>query len=511
MRAALFLCLLVLCPSGAHAKWLQATSTHFVVYANDSETNVRRFSDQLERFHSAMAVVLSRDLPAPSPSNRVTVFVVSNELEVKRLYGEGSQFVGGFYVPRAGGSLAIVPRVMSGPGKPDESMIVLLHEYAHHFLISSSSFPMPRWLSEGAAEFFSSANFGRDGSVSIGRPANHRANELLYAKDVKVADLLDPEAYEKRKSKSYDAFYGKSWLLYHYLMFDDARTGQSRRYLRAMIGGKSSREAALEAFGDLDTLERDLTRYQVRNSLSALDLAPSLLQVSPTEIRQLSAGEAAMMPVRIRSKRGVTEEQAKELVGQAREIAARYPADPAVLAALAEAEHDAENDHEAIAAADGALAIDPSQTNAYVQKGFALFRLAAEAEDENAAYRKARGPFIALNKLENDHPLPLIYYYKSFVEQGMEPSALAIQGLERAVELAPFDLGLRMTLAYQMLRSKRPADARSNLIPIAYNPHGGELAVTAQKMIAHLDENPEWDGNMNDLPQSPKPDAAENP
>ena len=114
-----------------------------------------------------------------------------------------------------------------------------------------------------------------------------------------------------------------------------------------------------------------------------------------------------MMPLRIRSRVGVNKEQALALVTEARTVAARFPADPAVQAALAEAEYDAGNDAAAIAAADKALAADKTQVNAWVQKGYALFRSAADADDRKAAYRAARAPFVALNKLENEFAMIL--------------------------------------------------------------------------------------------------------
>lgn len=498
MRLAFWLGLLALSiPGAARAEWLQASSAHFVVYANDSERDIRKFSDQLERYHAAMAALTNARAGVPSPSNRVTVYVASGESEVRRLYGEGSKYVGGFYLPRAGGSLAIVPRVTTGTTDLEFSMIVLLHEYAHHFMISTSRFPMPRWYSEGGAEFFASAGFPSKGGINIGRPAMHRAAELLlpgFARDVKAADLLDPPAAGTKARSGYDAFYGKSWLLFHYLTFNKEREGQLTRYLALMTQGKNSREAGLEAFGDFNQLERELDAYLSGSRMTMISLPPAMVPTGPVEIRRLPPGEAAMMPVRIRSRRGVDEAQAKTLLSEARAVAARFPDDPAVFSALAEAEHDAGNDKEAIAAADAALAKDPSQVNAYIQRGLALFRLAADASDEAAAYGRARAAFVALNRRENDHPLPLIYYYRSFVEQGKQPTELALQGLARAVELAPFDLGLRMTLAIEQIRHRQVVQARSNLGPIAYNPHGGGLAEAAQRVLARLDSDPQWDG-----------------
>ena len=487
MRCWLIGLALLVVPGAVQAEWLEASSPHFVVYADDSERDIRRFSEQLERYHDAMEVVTGRELETPSPSNRVTVFVVKNVREVQRLFGEGGRNVGGFYMPRAGGSLAIVPQVKVGGSQLDWSMSTLLHEYAHHFLVSNSSFPMPRWLGEGAAEFFSAARFPSEGGLALGLPSRDNYLQIMYTDEVKVEELLDPDVYEKRRRQGYDSFYGKSWALYHYLTFEPERRGQLTSYLRLMASGKSSREAALEAFGAFADLDKDLEGYLRRPRVMTIVFQPDQLEAAPVAVRRLREAETAMMPVRIRSKRGVSREQALELLTDARAIAARYPADAAVQAALAEAEFDAGNDAEAIAAADAALALDPAQVNAYVQKGYALFRQAAEAEDTAAAYRRAIEPFLALNQRENDHPLPLAFYFRSFAERGVRPPEQAVRGLERAAALAPFDLGLRLNLASYQIQAGALSDARANLVPVAYNPHGGPMADGARQVIERID------------------------
>jgi tetratricopeptide (TPR) repeat protein len=476
---------------GARAEWLEASSPNFVVYADDSERDVRRYSEQLELYHQAMEVMTGNDLPEPSPSNRVTVYVVKNEKQVQELYGGGSRYLSGFYVARASGSLAIIPK--PDARDPRTAITVLLHEYAHHFLISNSRMPMPRWVGEGAAELFAAAEFANDGGIKIGLAAEHRANELMYAKDVKVAQLLDPEAYANGARKGYDAFYGKSWLLYHYLTLGGGRPGQLVKYLDLIGRGKSSPEAGSEAFGDLGILERDIDNYLQKNRFPFKEYSASAFDVGQVAVRRLSPGEAAVMPLRIRSKLGVSREQALELLPQVRKVAEAFPRDPVVLAALAEAEFDAGNDAEAITAADAALALDPDRVNAYVQKGYALFRQAEEADDREAALRAAVAPFVALNRIENDHPLPLIYYYRSFAMRGARPPELALDGLEYAALLAPFDLGLRSELAASQLLAGDTAAARGNLLPLAFNPHGGPLADAARGVIERIDEG-EGDG-----------------
>lgn len=499
MRLLIAACLLALVPGVAQAAWYRASSAHFVVYAEDSERDIRTFSQKLERYHAALEKIFARTVAAPSPSSRVTVFVVRNERVVQQLYGKNSRNVGAFYIPRAGGSIAIVPQV-EDPGATgnelDYAMLPLLHEYAHHFTISTRAWAVPRWMSEGGAEFFASASFSKDGGVGLGRPAVHRAGELAYAREVTVTDLLDPEVYERRnRGRGYDAFYGKSWLLYHYLTFEPARQGQFERYLLLLAQGKAVRDAGLEAFGPFNVLERELDAYSRRPKIKMLRLPASMLEIGPVEVLQLSAGEGEVMPLRIRSNRGVNKEQAAEIVIAARAVAGRFPDDAGVLTALAEAEYDAGNDTAAIAAADKAIALDPARVNAYVQKGYALFRLAAAASDREAGFKAARAPFMALNRIENDHPLPLLFYYESFVRAGAKPPKLAVDGLARAAELAPFDVGLRMTLAMQLLRDGRSEEAKRNLAPVAYNPHAGKLSEHAREIMAKIDADPKWDGH----------------
>ena len=314
MRFWILVLALLALPGSAHAEWFEASSTNFVVYADDSERDVRRFSERLELYHEAMEVLTGLDLPPPSPSNRVTVYVVSSPREVRRIYGDGARYVAGFYLARAGGSIAVVPQVQLQRGQIDQSMLVLLHEYAHHFLISNSQGPAPRWYNEGAAEFFASAEFPSEGGIKLGMPAYHRAGELLYGRDVSIEQLLDPTSYEDGVRKGFDSFYGKSWLLYHYLALGpEARRGQLRQYLQLMAAGKSSPEAGAEAFGDFKSLERELDRYTRQKILTAV-FSPGQLEVPQIALRRLSTGEAEILPVVIRSRRGVDQEAAARLV-----------------------------------------------------------------------------------------------------------------------------------------------------------------------------------------------------
>ncbi len=489
---ALFLATaMLLASSPARADWYEASSDHFVIYADDKEKDIRKFSQNLERYHAAMEVVTGRKVAKPSPSNRVVIFVVGNQKDIRKIAGTKSRTIAGFYVPRAGGSRAFVQDIRNKNGYPHFSTTVLLHEYAHHFLISSLRYEMPRWLSEGAAEFFAAASFEKDGGVLIGRVARHRAGELAYADDVTVRELLDKDLYERNRGKRYDAFYGRSWLLYHYLTFNPERSSQIAEYASAVFKGATPLDAGEQVFGDLDELQRELNQYMRGRRFNMIPLRAEQLPIGEIALRKLPEGEAEVMPLRMRSQRGVTAEQAADLVVEIREVAAEYPDDPGVLSALAEAEYDAGNDEAAIAAADKAIAIDPARTNPYVQKGYALFRMARDADDRKAAYEAAMKPFSALNSRENDHPLPLIYYYRSYVQRGAAPPENARHALERAAELAPFDKSLWFNVAMMQMGEGKIELAKDSLQPIANDPHGSGRATAAKDLIALLDRTEE--------------------
>ena len=187
---------------------------------------------------------------------------------------------------------------------------------------------------------------------------------------------------------------------------------------------------------------------------------------------------------------------AKALLPRAQAIAAKFPDDPAVLSALAEAEHDAGNFTAALAAADKAIIASPALVNAHVQKIYALSRMADGADDTDVAWRTVRKAVAALNKVERDHPIPLIYYYRSLQASGKEISEVAALGLERALELAPYDKNVRWQLVQLLMSEKKNALAYRTLMPLANDPHNrsddnpaiGLLAEIKQKVEAEVAE-----------------------
>jgi tetratricopeptide (TPR) repeat protein len=479
--------------AAAKAEWLEASSDHFVIYSEQKEQAVTDFAERLERFHAAMARIHKQENTKPSPSNRVTIFVVANRAEVREVAGVKDPYIAGVYIPRAGGSVAVVPKLEGASKRDLAGETVLYHEYAHHFMHMNTDRVYPRWFVEGFAEFFAGTRFNSDGTVNIGAPPYYRAYELAYGREVPIRRLLDFDGGGNSKPGP-DSFYGQSWGLFHYLQMAPERTGQLPKYAQLLATGASALDAAEGAFGDLARLERDMEIYVRRHNVNILVIDQKSLVIGPVTLRKLRPAEAAMMPVIIESKVGVSAEEAKDLLPEARRIAARHPDDATVQAALAEAEFDAGNDDAAIAAADRALAIEPKQIDAYLQKGYALARKVESGALPKESWKDVRGQFLRANGIENDHPVPLEWFYLSYTKQGEQPTKNAIAGLEWALQLAPFDASVRWLVAQQMVADERFSDAVRILGPLAYSPHPGEHTERARELLksaqARLEASP---------------------
>ena len=97
-------------PSAANAAWYEASSKHFIIYSDQSQTELVRYATRLEQFDLAVRVLRSMDNPPIAPSARLTVFVLKDEDAVQKLADARGSTLAGFYIARSSGSLAVVPK-----------------------------------------------------------------------------------------------------------------------------------------------------------------------------------------------------------------------------------------------------------------------------------------------------------------------------------------------------------------------------------------------------------------
>lgn len=459
-------------PAHAATEWREASTDHFIIYADAPDHWLRSFAERLEKFDSGLRYLRNMETLSPGHSNRLVIFVVANGTAVRKLCGANCNNVYGFYVPRVGGSIAVAPRDIFGASSRDFTPeVVLLHEYTHHFLLANSRGAHPRWLNEGFAEFNSTAEAAKDGSLCFGRAAQHRAYGLLSGDKLRLETVLDPGT-RKLGAQEQDRFYGRSWLLLHYLTFEETRRGQLATYVEAFNNGKTSLEAARTAFGNLAKLDRELDSYLDRRVLLCRKVSAENLTAGTMAIRPLTAGEAAMLPLRMRSDRGVDELQAAALVPEGRNAAKAFPNDAGAQVVLAGIEYDAGNLDEAEVAADRALAADPKAFRALLYKGrIAVQRIENAQSNDAQAWNEARTWFVKANALDHDDAAALYGFFMTFVQQGLQPNDNAAAALRRAFKLSPQDYELRWTYASYLLNSGETAEARLVLMPLAHDPH----------------------------------------
>ncbi|QNM82783.1 hypothetical protein H8M03_12495 [Sphingomonas sabuli] len=468
----------------AAAQWYQASTPHFLIYSDQRPRDLESFAARLEKFDGAVRAV--RDMPDPPVGNsgKVTIFFLDDADDVARLAADKSSTTVGFYIPRASGSVAFVPKRTAG--RDDMADVVFFHEYAHHLMLQNSDAPFPPWFVEGFAEFFSTAEITKDGSVQLGRPANHRVVGLFNLQKPPIEELLGA-TFKQRTVEDEERFYSRGWALTHFLAFDPARKGQVTKYVHGIMNGQEPLAAARAAFGDLAQLDRELDRYLRRNRFDYVTVSGAPVAVDQPVMRPLTPGQAAMMPAMIRSARGVDSKTAQQVLIMARKAGSGFASDPAVQVALAEAEIDAGNYAEAAAAAERAIAADPNSYLGY------MYRARAEMERDVAGkprdWTGIRNALLKANKIDPEAAEPLRLFYESFPRAGQAPTRNAIDGMLYAQVLAPQDPGLRLSAVFLLIQEEKLAEARKLLGPIAYSPHGGSMRDKARLAMTALAAN----------------------
>ncbi|MFA5963137.1 MAG: hypothetical protein WC804_03875 [Sphingomonas sp.] len=481
-----------LMPGVAQAEWQEARTKHFSVYSDDTPEHIRDYAVRLEKFDKAIRILHGAPEDPRAVPNRVTVFVLPDVDAVQKLHPGAAGFWEPFsnapaFMPRSGGnnSNGLTPQV------------IMFHEYTHHWMLTSwSDAAFPAWFAEGMAEMHATALFRSDGSVVFGANPRYRRYGVSWS-DVMPANRLLTAIPGKLQPEESAALYGRGWLLTHYLMFDPERRKLLASYIAAINAGQPPLDAA-KIFGNLSVLDVKLDNYGSRPSFPSISIPASALKVGEIKIRVLPAGEAAVMPARIRSAAGVDKTSAPGALTLARKLAEPFPNDAGAQNELAEAEFDAAGlgpaaDAEAgyrraEAAADRALAGDPRSVHALLYKGRAQAALAEKAGITDAAtWQGIRHWFVAANKIETENAEPLYAYYASFAAAKQAATKNAELGLLYAYALAPQDLNLRMAAGKIYLHQGKAEQARIALTPIAFNLEIGAAGDGLRKILAALD------------------------
>ncbi len=328
---------------------------------------------------------------------------------------------------------------------------------------------MPRWYSEGFAEFMSTTRFDKD-VFWIGAPAQHRAYTLLEGQGMSAEKLFATDRRKLSDSETSE-LYARGWLLTHVLALDRTRAAQFATYLTLFNQGMPSSEAATKAFGDLKALNKEMNKRLSGSSFPAYKLSNDRLPKPEVSLRPLRPGEKAMIALRMRSDRGVNREtrsRSSPKPPDRGEICRRS----VVQGWFAEMALDAGRNDVAEAAADRALALDPKSSQALVYK--------AQVQPPPRQRRARQGPSRVERERARGCSKPT-----SSTTTTLMPHALLFQLRHGARRADRERQGCAGTGAYARaarrgvdLRLRRPSlldgktdDARLALRTLAYSPH----------------------------------------
>jgi tetratricopeptide (TPR) repeat protein len=465
-------------PSLANAAWYRAETEHFIFYGTSAK-GLRDDAIRLERYDALLRQLTQ--IPKDSSAMKLTVYVLSDTAAVQRAYGGKDRDVAGFYSTTPSGVIAVVPR---GQGDKAYDDVVLFHEYAHHLMLHYFPRAYPAWYVEGFAEYLGTAQF-TDKVAKIGLPAMHRGYELMVEDTIPIETLLSASVGDLNRDQVGN-FYGRAWLLTHYLNFDKSRQGQLALCLKLINEGVSPLEAGKKAFGDLKVLQKDLERYLNASRISYMSFAnlpPAETSITVTELDR-ATGETLID--RLQLTRGTAGPEQETIANRLRKMTAKYPGNANVYTLLAEAELDLDNYDAAIAAADVAITSDPKNVRALLWKGVSMARRLSKANDRDAAkWRSARSWIVKANRANPEDPLPLFEYYQSFQGEGVKPPKSGVDGLGKAVSLIPQESAFRIPFAIELAEAKDYGFAAAILQPIANSPHDG-FARSARILMTRL-------------------------
>ena len=464
-------------PAIAAEDWWSAESDHFRVVSEGGKEMAQEVAISLERLDQALRLFRGLPLDAGSvhDSEKVTIYQTGTSSDIGSLVH--SDDVAGFFIPRAGNSVAFAPasetrRSRGSLGTRPESREelnpgqVLFHEYTHYFSRQHAPAAYPFWYSEGFAELFATIRF-TDGGFTLGEPPRYR-NVVLRELGFDVEDILDLDTEGGRVSGIDVARqYAYGWMFTSYLTFEPSRQGQLAQYLRMVTEGVPNLEAAKQAFGDLKKLQKDLDKYR-RGRVRAISVSFPIGSEPDLEIRQLNEAEAAVMPLHIRSTAGVRKKDAASLAAMGRTLVARYPDSPSVINAAMEAEFDAGNYSQA---ADLAKRLQTLESNSIRAFSYLAKIALADGKADPDKIRMAREYLLKANRIDPNRPDILTEYFNTFVYAGEAIPEAAKIGLEHAFGIAPYDTAVRRSLAYLLLTEQRNREAEIILGPVINLPH----------------------------------------
>lgn len=403
------LCLLLAGGLSAADHWIRLRSDHFEVYTPAGERSGKQAVAHFEQGHGFFKNNMRLEFDESTP---VRVILFKSD-EDARTYGirEG---VAAYYLPGAERDTIVMRR-----GAMD-AFHVAVHEFVHLLVRRSpEGKKVPVWLNEGFAELFSTLTpMGNKLQVGQFIPGRMLALETDRWLDLDTLLAVDHKSPHYRDKKHAGVFYAQSWLLTHMLFLSDKYRPQFNQLHAAIIAGTPPRDAFQNVYRkDLLEVSDDLLQYRKSN----------LIKVAMFEGRLAKSAEAPQIEAVSAFEKELVLTTLLDGLDKQDEARKRY-------LALREAHPGRSEVHESLA---------------YLE-----MRSGRRAE--------ALPHFAKAASLGSTNP-KLYVDYGYLLSAGQAPTAELLPVLEKAHQLNPDNLDVRLQLAGALFKDDRPLQALSAL------------------------------------------------
>jgi len=245
------------------ATWTRVASGKYEVLTDGPAKEAERAALTIRQVAGALTRILG-PLPASAPPVRVVVF--REEKEFRKF--SGSAITRGFFQSSAERDYLVLNLSVWLKDR------VLKHEMGHLFLVHTTG-PLPQWLEEGTAEFFSSLQVG-GGKALVGRAIESHVELLNRDRWIPASRLLqvtkaDPEFNQEHQA---GMFYAESWALVHMLHHHPEYRGRMASLTTAISEGLTSEQALTRIYSQpLARIFDDLRRYVAGRRFAVSELA----------------------------------------------------------------------------------------------------------------------------------------------------------------------------------------------------------------------------------------------
>lgn len=474
LACALAFAAVLVAPAAAEAKWLRVESPRFVVYGDVAEAAARTYILELESFDSMLRLL--HGLPDKAPPTKFTVYLVKNRSDLRRVWPDVGDNVGGFYMAGTEDVFAVAAVGRDGSN-------VIQHEYVHHFMLQYFPYGYPAWLIEGYAEYYGTTDVRGD-VIEVGEPSAGRVSELDHFDWLPMSTVLNKGPSETRNGP----YYAQAWLMTHYFMSDPERYKQLQAYIRAVGKGENS-AAAMERITGLTStsLARALRVYPrpgwKYNRYTRHDFVVPAVTVTALT----PADEAVLLEAQL-VKRGTGKEHQAPLIEKLKRAVATYPGARLPQVTLAHAQISFGDRAAGETILRQLIAADPRDFEAL--EFLAESRRYAGDEDEaNAAayYRESEKLIGQAYKVDPNRFQTLYAFTESQRRDPDYPSKNTLEALLLAQEMAPQVEQITIEAARGLMRHKQYDLAVRLLTPVANDPHGGQAGELAASLLKQID------------------------